>query len=212
LPVCEFRSVLSISALTKSWSTLFFNLTLLRKGYICILYNETSPQWKIEILFTGVILLLTNKKVMKKIISLAMLLIVSACLFSQQATPSQPLTHEDYLKKSKNQKTAGWILLGSGALLTTIGVVVGMNEAEDIVVDIFDPYASPSNDDATLATVLTIGGVLAMAGSIPLFIASGKNKKKSAASVSFKMEKTNVVGVRDISIKQYPAVAFQIRL
>ncbi len=150
---------------------------------------------------------------MKKIISLAMLLIVSATLFSQQTTPSQPLTHEDYLKKSKKQKTAGWILLGGGTLLTTIGLVVGMNETEDILyANIFEPNAPSSNDDGTLAAVLTIGGVLAMAGSIPLFIASGKNKKKAAASVAFKMEKTTVVGVRDISIKQYPAVAFQIRL
>ena len=51
---------------------------------------------------------------MKKIIIYAMLLFVTANALGQQINPNQPLTRQDYLKKSKTQKKTAWILLGGG--------------------------------------------------------------------------------------------------
>jgi hypothetical protein len=50
---------------------------------------------------------------MKKIMLCTMLLFLTASLFSQQTNP-QSLSRQDYLEKSKKQKTAAWILLGGG--------------------------------------------------------------------------------------------------
>ena len=93
-----------------------------------------------------------------------------------------------------------------------IGTVVGVHEGAEILVNLFDPNPTPARNDATLATVLMSGGVLAMAGSVPLFIASGKNKRKAAASVSFKMENATIIYHWTVSNNRYPAVAIQVRL
>ncbi len=55
---------------------------------------------------------------MKKTMSCFLLLIVSAASFSQQteSNPSQSTPDIDYLKKSKHQKTAAWILTSAGTV------------------------------------------------------------------------------------------------
>lgn len=106
---------------------------------------------------------------------------------------------QSYLKKSKSQKTAAWILLSAGAVATTAGVIIAANQVSHM--DIF--YDSPPPDDATV--VLTISGTVAMLTSIPLFIASKKNKRKAhlylngghaMISPNIKMGKFYSVGVR----------------
>ena len=104
---------------------------------------------------------------MKNSIVIILLLILSAASFGQQTNSSPSLTKQDYLQKSKNQKTAAWILLGAGATCLAI--------------------AAPGNVSLDIVPVLVIGGGGMVVGSIPLFIASGKNKKK-AMSVSFNNE------------------------
>jgi hypothetical protein len=110
---------------------------------------------------------------MKKIILFFMLLIVSAISFSQPNTVN-PTVKADYLQKSKNQKTSAWVLLGGGAGLIIAGTLIGNGK-------------EASFDDAGTGVVLGGIGALSMLGSIPLFIASGKNKRK-AMSMSFKNE------------------------
>ncbi len=149
---------------------------------------------------------------MKLVLLSGLLLSISTTSLAQYADTSAHILATDYLKKSKNQKTAAWILLGGGAVMTTIGTVILANEAEDIYVNIFDPNPPPAKNDETLGSVLFIGGVLAMAGSIPLFIASGKNRRKAAASVSFKMENATNIYQCAVTNTRYPAVAIQIRL
>lgn len=111
---------------------------------------------------------------MKKMIFFVTLLIMSASSFSQQTNSHPSLTKQDYLQKSKNQKTTAWVLLGGGAVLILVGDLIG-NSKES------------SFSDAGTGVVIAGAGVLSMLGSIPLFIASGKNKRK-AMSMSFKNE------------------------
>ncbi|MFI5131177.1 MAG: hypothetical protein ACHQFX_14340, partial [Chitinophagales bacterium] len=62
---------------------------------------------------------------MKKTTVFALLLILSATSFSQQTDPSTPMTRADYLQKSKNKKTAAWVLLGGGTVLIGAGFLIG---------------------------------------------------------------------------------------
>ena len=106
-----------------------------------------------------------------------LILVIACVLFttsvsSQQTTADSMTVEKDYMKLSRSQKTAGFILLGVGAACIAI--------------------AAPGNVTFDEAAVLVIVGAVATLGSIPLFIASGKNKRKAkAASVFFKIEKIN---------------------
>src|SRR5690348_16776213 len=78
------------------------------------------------------------------------------------------------LKKSARQKTAAWILLGTGAGLTIAGGIVGTNavKSQDNPFDIF-PRGSLAGG------AMIAGGLAAIVTSVPLFLASARNKKKA---------------------------------
>jgi hypothetical protein len=97
---------------------------------------------------------------MKRVIIFSMSLLITAGIFGQQ-TSSPQLTREDYLKKSRHQKTAAWVLLGSGAVLFAIAV------PGKVSFDILGP--------------MVVVGAAATLGSIPLFIGSARNKRKGMA-------------------------------
>ncbi|TMI86735.1 MAG: hypothetical protein E6H06_20540, partial [Bacteroidetes bacterium] len=61
---------------------------------------------------------------MKKAINCLVLLIVVLATFGQQNNPSLNLPKQDYLQKSKHQKTAAWIMLGGGAILFSVGSIL----------------------------------------------------------------------------------------
>lgn len=105
---------------------------------------------------------------MKKLTILFILFSVSTGIFSQQTDPAPSLTKQDYLKKSKNQKTAAWILLGTGSLSAIVGTI-----------KVNPDYGGSSNGSFFL-----VGGLVLIGVSVPLFIASGRNRRK-AASLSF---------------------------
>ena len=130
---------------------------------------------------------------MKKITICAMLLILATTSFSQQTQSSKPLTREEYLTKSKNQKIFGFILLGAG--VTSLAIAA---------------YGGPSFD---VLPVLAIGGTLSTLGSIPLFIASRRNKRKTMnTSASLKIEKTQTMQQTGISFHSLPAISVKINL
>lgn len=149
---------------------------------------------------------------MKKIILFSMLLIVSASSFSQQINSSAALTKQDYLQKSKKQKTAAWLLLGSGTVMMITGSIIWSNAVEETITNdpigiFYAPYTT------TKGTGLTAAGLLVSAGSIPLFIASGKNKRKAMnASAFFKMETIPVIQRPAFVPNTYPAVSLKIGL
>ncbi len=84
--------------------------------------------------------------------------------------------HDYYLQKSKNQKTAAWILLSGGIVCAGIGIAIGVSQINNILISAFEENNS---NDGTGALFLFIAGSAMTLGSIPLFIAAGKNKRKA---------------------------------
>ena len=82
---------------------------------------------------------------MKKVMIYFLLLAIPALSFSQSIPNNVPAVKTDYLQKSKKQKTAAWILLGGGALLSSIGGVVIGNEVVNDIGGIFDPTSTNSS-------------------------------------------------------------------
>ena len=130
---------------------------------------------------------------MKKIIAYFLMLVLPVISFCQNTNDSVPVVKTDYLAKSKSQKTAAFILLGIGITTLTIAAV------GDLDLDV-------------LGTVVIVGGAATIA-SIPLFIASGKNKRRAMkASAFIKMEKATIVEMQSFVQGSYPAIAFKIQL
>lgn len=131
---------------------------------------------------------------MKQFIICILLLVSTATSFSQQPDPSaHPLTLADYLQKSKSQKITSFILLGIGATMFAI--------------------AAPGTVSfGTLGTLVTIGG-LSTLSSIPLFIASGRNKRKARSlSAHLDLQKRFPVGHNFAIGGHYPVMALKIDL
>jgi hypothetical protein len=149
---------------------------------------------------------------MKKIILQALLLIISATSFSQQTTPSPTLTKQDYLKKSKGQKTAAWLLLGGGFASTVTGYVIVKNSllSGDNFLGISLTTGEPDKD-IVAGEIFFFTGAAAILGSIPLFIASNRNKKKGL-SFSFKNETTPQLQKSSFVHKPVPSLTLKISL
>ena len=149
---------------------------------------------------------------MKKITIFFVLLAVSAATFSQQTNPAPTLTKQNYLKKSKSQKTIAWILLGTGTAMMVTGSVIWNNAAEENVNNAYDPFSAALAPYATTdGTVLTAAGLIVAAGSIPLFIIAGKNKRR-AASVSFKNQFVPQINNSGYVNRTIPSVNLKINL
>ena len=135
---------------------------------------------------------------MKKIMIYFLLLVIPAASFCQKTNDNVPAVNTDYLQKSKNQKTAAWVLLGGGTVLIGTGFLIG------------DRKESTFGDAATGAVIAGIG-VLSTIGSIPLFIASGKNKRKAMkASAFMKMETVPLLQKQSFIQNSYPAFSVNI--
>jgi hypothetical protein len=117
---------------------------------------------------------------MKKQFFLILLLAMATTAFSQQKEPSPTLTKQEYLKKSKKQKTIAWILAGGGVGMAVIAY------ASYNIGDVANIIEGDNSSINTKGAILIIGGVTALS-SIPFFIASGKTKRKGM-SLSFKNE------------------------
>ena len=130
---------------------------------------------------------------MKKIMIYFLLLALPATSFCQNANDSVPVVKTDYLAKSKSQKTAAFILLGIGVTTLTVAAV------GDLDLDV-------------LGTVVIVGGAATIA-SIPLFIASGKNKRKAMkASAFIKMETIPLLHKQSFEPKSFPAFSVNFSL
>ena len=134
---------------------------------------------------------------MKKAIFLFIFSTLAFSSFSQPGSPSPALTKQDYLQKSKKQKTTAWILLAGGATVGFIGLTQ------------FNFAGSDGEVNNGAATVMFLTGTAAVITSIPFFSAAKKNKKK-AASISFKMDRVPVLQSKSQTAIKYPALSFRL--
>jgi len=147
----------------------------------------------------------------KMIISLAMLTITSFC-FSQQSETLKLLTPQEYLKKSKHQKTAAWVLTttGTAALISTWLAEASQDLGGSLITLISLGTVEPEYKSYTGAYLISAAS---MAGGVILFVAASKNKKRAkAASVSLLMEKASLLQKASITNLSYPSVGIAIRL
>ena len=108
---------------------------------------------------------------MKTTIIILLLIVTVSHAFSQ----TDVQTKEYYITKSHHQKTAAWIMFGSGAALIKLGIAI--TEANTA-------YAlGNSLNDNVAGTVVTVVGAAFAFGSIPVFIRAAQNKK-AALSLS----------------------------
>ena len=127
------------------------------------------------------------------------LFIITVSSYGQQTNPPPSLAEQDYLKKSRNQKTVAWIMLSSGTIAAFIGVSLAIVEN-----DIGDDSPAPF-------IVLASAGGAAIVGSIFLFHASSKNKKK-AMSLSFRNIPAKQMIGNSIACRSIPSLSLKINL
>lgn len=116
------------------------------------------------------------------------------------AVIAQPLTKEEYLRKSKSQKTWGWILTGGGAAAAIAGLIVTQSDASYF----------PSE---TVGPILIAGGGASIAGGIVLLSASSRNERKAnEMNVAFnlKLEEVKTYGLKGPGNTYIPALSLSI--
>jgi hypothetical protein len=135
---------------------------------------------------------------MKKIMTCFLLLSIPATSFCQKINDSVAVVQTDYLTKSKNQKTGAWVLLGGGTALIGAGFLIGDSK-------------NSTFDDAAMGAFLGAIGVLSAIVSIPLFITSGKNKRKAMNSSTFiKMESIPLPHSGSFIQDRYPVFSLSV--
>ena len=137
-----------------------------------------------------------------KSITLLIMLAISTNLFSQQTSADKK---SNYQSKSKNQKKVALIMLGGGATLALTGILIPKGELTHV------GFLGNDYENDGVKGVFQLTGFVSMLGSIPLFIASSKNKRK-AASISINNEKIQTLQKGSFAYKFVPAVRLTIRL
>mgnify|MGYP003585762110 CR=1 FL=1 len=101
-------------------------------------------------------------------------IVTEPSLFAQRDTVAIDSTNynlaTNYMKKSKNQKTIGWIMVGAGTALIIAGAVTNSSSS--------DIGWESLNKDINQGILIASGSLVGI-GSIPLFLASSKNRKKA---------------------------------
>jgi hypothetical protein len=135
---------------------------------------------------------------MKKFFFLIMLLAFVTKAFTQ-----------DYLRKSRNQKTTAWVLLGAGTTMVAIGAIGSMTAYTNDIVYIgsLGTEGEPSQGDAY--GYLLVAGVVCDAASIPFFISASKNRRL-AGTVQMSNQKIYLPQNSSIALRYVPAVSLKI--
>jgi predicted lipid-binding transport protein (Tim44 family) len=141
---------------------------------------------------------------MRKTILCLVLLYTTLSAFTQQTTttmPATPLTKEDYLRKSSGQTVGGILLAIAGA-----GFIVGAASYD--MNHLFD--ASASN-----TTGFYVAGLGALGGSVAMFLASGRNRRKARAATvapAVKMDRVAALSPAGLTARSYPALGLTVKL
>ena len=133
---------------------------------------------------------------MKNIIFFLLLLMIAATAFSQEIDPGPVMTKQDYLQKSKTQKKVAWILVGTGTTAIITGVII-------------DNAHIRRKEQSLTGGVIEVSGIICGLTSIPFFVASGKNKRKSK-SISFNFQKSQQIRDNTFTNISIPALTYKI--
>ena len=135
--------------------------------------------------------------IMRKFIICAMLLFFAIASFGQQPKPSEPVSQETYLRRSKHQKTAAVILFSAGLLSTALGSI----------------QTNPNSigENSSRSHFFTIAGLAAIGASIPLFVSYVKNKRK-AKNVSTYLRFEQVPLLQEGGLTLYPHACLVLKL
>ena len=113
-------------------------------------------------------------------------------------------TKDDYLLKSKHQKTTAWILLGTGTALVFTGYLIAFNGVVDLI------NGGHKGNIGTGGSLLFMGGAADVA-SMLFFISASKNRR-SAMSLSFSTQTFPVVIKNMVYSKYVPSVSLHLKL
>lgn len=143
---------------------------------------------------------------MKKTAILVLLLTFTIVSFCQQTERSTTRTKENYLQKSKNKKTAAWLLLAGGAAMVITGFAISEGEPEFNLLCLC--YVGHNSGAKGL---LIAGGVLSMGASVFFFKSSTKNKRK-AMELALKNESAPRMMEHGFAYRTIPSLNLKIRL
>ena len=144
----------------------------------------------------GKLFLTLNTTVMRMLFICTVLLFITARSFCQQTDSSRTLTKQDYLTKSKNQKTAARILLWGGAAVA-VGSII------------FDATSDWDKSETPYIVAFSVG-CASMIGSIPLFVASKRNKRKGMdATTYFEIRRNPVATNTGLTFHSTPTLSLK---
>lgn len=156
---------------------------------------------------------------MKKPVFCLLLIGVSLQAFSQSTVPALPATSEEYLQKSKDQKSGAWLLMGFGVVFSSIGAITAIPKAADDIgygIQLLPNIITGNNQpppktNYTAQTILLIGGLACIASSIPLYIAAARNKN-TALILSFKNEQAPHLQKNSFTFSPLPSLSLKLSL
>lgn len=142
------------------------------------------------------------------VLALGLALSCSASMAQKYKTRTGPdLSKEEMrhilLDKSKKQKTAAFVALASGPILTGVGIYLIKHSPDRVVVGPNYLYVE-ENKNGKIGAVIAATGILTTLSSIPLFISSGKAKRE--ARLVFSDQSTTILN-RRMSV---PSLGWQI--
>ena len=147
---------------------------------------------------------------MKKLIVFFLFIVLSGRSFSQQINPPPPLSKQDYLQKSKKQRTAGRVLLATGAALIATAFIIPKGDSVNNGITV-GVWSSQEYENDGIKTAFLIAGAASSLGSIPFFIASSKSQKKGI-SLSFSGETTRQIRQKEFVYYFIPSLKLKIAL
>lgn len=128
---------------------------------------------------------------MRQIVLLLSGLLVFNFLFSQQKAKKY------FLKKSKNQETTAWILLGTGTAALITGVII-------------DNSLKRERQSYT-GGFIEVGGIICTLTGIPFFISSSKNKKR-ATTLTINNQRILLPQNNSFVLRDQPSLSLHIPL
>jgi hypothetical protein len=132
-----------------------------------------------------------------------------AIIFSLHTHAQDTTTiRNDYKLKAKNQNTAGWVILGTGFTVFTIGLAIEMSE---VTTDIAYALTFQEREHRSTGTTLLIAGGVTMLSSMPFFLASSRNRKR-VATAFHKMESQTTLKDHLLVKTSFPAVGIRVSL